>query len=81
MFEEASTEFTLVIEGSTLEDAGSYSVVATNELSQCSDFCQVQVHSPPQFIKGMTKSIETKEGDNIQFQVKVQGDPKPSVKW
>ncbi|XP_075215546.1 obscurin isoform X5 [Lycorma delicatula] len=81
MFEEASTEYTLLIEKSTLDDGGSYSVVATNELSQCSEFCHVQVHSPPQFIKGMIKTVETKEGDNASFQVKVQGDPKPSVKW
>lgn len=80
-YDEESCSFTLVIEKSTLDDAGSYSVVATNELSQISEFCKVEVHSPPEFIKTMTKSVETNEGDTVTFQVKVQGDPQPTVKW
>ncbi|RZF43883.1 hypothetical protein LSTR_LSTR007219 [Laodelphax striatellus] len=81
LFEEASAEYTLLIEEARLEDAGSYSVVATNEVNQCSDFCKVQIRSPPRFIKGMEKNIETNENDTVTFTVKVEGDPQPSVKW
>ncbi|XP_054277504.1 obscurin-like isoform X6 [Macrosteles quadrilineatus] len=80
-YNEADATYELVIDKASLDDAGAYSVVATNELSQTSEFCKVEVHSPPEFIKTMTKHIETSEGDTVTFQVKVRGDPMPSVKW
>lgn len=80
-YDESSTSYTLIIENSILEDAESYSVVASNELSQTSEFCKVEVLSPPQFISTMEKNVISKEGETIIYQVKVQGEPKPAVKW
>lgn len=64
-----------------MEDTGSYSIIATNELSQDSAFSKIQVMAGPRFTKEMPKAMTTKEGDNVTFQVKVKGDPEPEVKW
>ncbi|XP_069669104.1 obscurin isoform X4 [Periplaneta americana] len=72
---------TLTIEKARLEDTGSYSIVAVNELSQTSSFWQFVVHSPPVVLKGLEKKIESKEEDTLTLDLKVQGDPKPEVKW
>ncbi|XP_021942897.1 obscurin isoform X2 [Zootermopsis nevadensis] len=71
----------LTIEKARLEDTGSYSVVAVNEISQTSSFWQFVVHSPPVIVKNLNKKVESKEGDTLSFDIKVQGDPKPEVKW
>lgn len=55
--------------------------MASNEISQTSEFWKFVVSSPPQFLKTMKKSVEAREEDTIIFDVKVQGDPKPEVKW
>ncbi|XP_065224775.1 uncharacterized protein LOC135848732 isoform X2 [Planococcus citri] len=79
--DEASDSYTLVIENATMDDAGLYSVVASNEFSQVSDRCHVSMESPPQFVSTITKELETLEGDYVSFTVTVEGDPLPAVKW
>ncbi|XP_049949483.1 obscurin isoform X1 [Schistocerca serialis cubense] len=81
IIKETSETYTLSITSTKLEDSGSYSIVATNEMSQTSEFWKFVVHSGPQFLKTMNKSVEAREDDTITFEVKVQGDPKPDVKW
>ncbi|PNF42107.1 Obscurin [Cryptotermes secundus] len=71
----------LTIEKARLEDTGSYSIVAVNEISQTSSFWQFVVHSPPVILKNLNKKVEAKEDDTLCFDIKVQGDPKPEVKW
>uniref|UniRef100_A0A1B6FN80 Obscurin n=1 Tax=Cuerna arida TaxID=1464854 RepID=A0A1B6FN80_9HEMI len=80
-YNEVTGTYELVIDKATLDDTGSYSVVATNELSQTSEFCKVEVHSPPEFVKTMTKHLEVSENDTVTLQVKARGDPAPTVKW
>ncbi|XP_066993450.2 obscurin isoform X6 [Anabrus simplex] len=78
---ESSQSYTLSISKSKLEDTGSYSVVAANEISQTSEFWKFTVHAGPEFTKSLNKMIETREGDTVTLEVKVQGDPTPEVKW
>jgi len=79
---ETTEKYTLVIEKVRLEDSGSYSIVARNEVSQTSEFYKVTVESPPFFTQKMTpRKCEMREGDFATFTVKVDGDPKPRVKW
>ncbi|XP_072157515.1 protein Obscurin isoform X3 [Bemisia tabaci] len=80
-YDEESTTHTLYIQRASMEDTGSYSIIATNELSQDSAFSKIQVMAGPRFTKEMPKAMTTKEGDNVTFQVKVKGDPEPEVKW
>lgn len=79
--DEASETYTLVIENAVMDDAGTYSVVASNEYSQVSDVCHMSMESPPQFVGSITKEVETLEGDYVSFSVMVDGDPLPQVKW
>lgn len=60
---------------------GTFQIVAVNEISQTSSFWQFVVHSPPVILKNLNKKVEAKEGDTLSFDIKVQGDPKPEVKW
>jgi hypothetical protein len=59
----------------------TFQIVAVNEISQTSSFWQFVVHSPPVILKNLNKKVESKEGDTLCFDIKVQGDPKPEVKW
>lgn len=79
--DEASDSYTLVIENASMDDAGTYSVVASNEYSQVSDVCHLSMESPPQFVGALTKEVETVEGDYVSLSVMVDGDPLPAVKW
>lgn len=78
---ESNNSYSLVIQKAALADSGSYSVVATNEVSQSSEFLKIQVHTPPKFLRTMEKNIEVGEGGKIMFQVKVAADPPPKVRW
>lgn len=79
--DEASDTYTLVMENGVMEDAGTYSVVASNEFCQISDVCHLSMESPPQFLGSLQKEVETIEGDYVSFSVMVEGDPLPAVKW
>lgn len=78
---ESEDTYALVIERVKIEDSGSYSVVASNSLGQMSDFWQLVANAPPAFLKELLKTREADEGEAITFQVQVEGNPMPSVKW
>lgn len=79
--DEVSGSYTLIIEDSKMEDVGLYSVVASNQFSQISDACRINLQMPPQFIGALAKEVETLEGDYVSLSVRVEGDPLPQVKW
>lgn len=81
VIKESDDTYSLLIERVTIEDSGSYSVVATNPLGEMSDFWQMIANAPPFFLKQLLKNMETEEGESITFQVQVEGNPKPTVKW
>ncbi|XP_014257942.1 obscurin isoform X8 [Cimex lectularius] len=78
---EEGSSYTLLIEKCNLYDVGSYSVICKNEVSQCSEFCKVDVEGAPIFTRTLIKNAETEEGDSLTFLVKVHGKPMPSVEW
>lgn len=78
---ESNNTFSLVIQKAALSDSGSYSVVATNEISQSSEFFNAEVHTPPKFLRNMEKNIVVGEGGKIEFQVKIAADPPPKIRW
>lgn len=79
--DESTDSYTLAIDNAVMDDAGTYSVVASNEYSQDSDACHVNMESPPQFLAAIAQEVETVEGDYVSFSVLVDGDPLPDVKW
>lgn len=64
-----------------LEDAGNYSVIATNDLSQQSEFWNLVVNSKPKVTKALGKEYVFGEKETIKLQLNVDGFPAPKVKW
>jgi hypothetical protein len=64
-----------------MDDSGTYSVCATNEVSQATEYWNLAVSQPPKFIKGLVKSMDCKEQENVSLDVKIQCKPAPQVKW
>lgn len=54
-----------------LSDSGTYSVIATNEISQASEFWQFTVSSPPTLIKSLEEEIIVEEREDIELIIKV----------
>ncbi|CAB0012839.1 unnamed protein product [Nesidiocoris tenuis] len=80
LIEEGNT-YTLLISSCSLYDVGSYSIVCKNNISQCSEFCKVDIEGAPIFTRNLMKRVETEEGDSLTFLVKVHGTPMPTVQW
>lgn len=80
---EIKTEgsYTLVIENVEQSDAGSYSVIASNEVNQSSQFFKMDVRVPPRITQGLEKSLEVLEGEKIILKVVASADPPPKVLW
>lgn len=64
-----------------MDDSGTYSVCATNEVSQATEYWNLAVSQPPKFIKGLVKCMDCKEQENVSLDVKIQCKPAPEVKW
>ena len=64
-----------------LTDAGSYSVVASNEMSQTSEFWNLTVNAGPKIVKRLEKEYVHGEKEDIIMSVRVDSFPLPKVRW
>lgn len=64
-----------------LTDAGSYSVIASNEMSQTSEFWSLTVNAAPKVIKKLEKEYVHGEREDIIMSVRVDSYPLPKVRW
>ncbi|XP_055610566.1 obscurin isoform X4 [Uranotaenia lowii] len=64
-----------------MEDAGNYSIIATNEISQATEFWELMVHAPPKTTHGLAPETIVNEREDIELYVKANGNPKPIVRW
>ncbi|XP_045774450.1 obscurin isoform X4 [Maniola jurtina] len=78
---ESEEIYKIIIKGAKLTDTGSYSVVAKNEINQCSDFWQWHVTSPPKIIKKLGADKVCNEKETVTFEVQTEADPAPTVTW
>ncbi|XP_035445096.2 obscurin isoform X4 [Spodoptera frugiperda] len=78
---ESDEVYKITIKDAKLTDTGSYSVVAKNEVNQCSDFWQWHVTSPPKVIKKMGENKVCEEKETVTFKVETQSEPAPTVSW
>ncbi|XP_060806138.1 obscurin isoform X2 [Amyelois transitella] len=78
---ESNEVYKIIIKDAKLTDTGSYSVVAKNEVNQCSDFWQWQVTSPPRVLKKLGGARVCDEKETVTFQVEAEAEPAPTVKW
>ncbi|KAI5632857.1 immunoglobulin i-set domain-containing protein [Phthorimaea operculella] len=73
--------YEIIIKDAKLTDTGSYSVVAKNEVNQCSDFWQWHVTSPPKITKKLGADKVCEEKETVTFKVEIEAEPAPTVKW
>uniref|UniRef100_A0A6P7FRC9 Obscurin isoform X8 n=1 Tax=Diabrotica virgifera virgifera TaxID=50390 RepID=A0A6P7FRC9_DIAVI len=78
---ESGEKLTLIIEKTSLKDSGSYSVVATNEMAQVSQFWNLEVYSKPKVIQKLGADRQLSQGQNLELKVKLESEPKAEVKW
>ncbi|XP_020711856.2 obscurin isoform X2 [Athalia rosae] len=78
---EDNERYTLTIKNARLDDTGSYSIVAKNEISQTSEFWNLTVRSPPKIKKRLGEPKVIDEGDSLTLLIEVDADPEPTVKW
>lgn len=78
---EGNDKYTLTIKSARLEDAGSYSIVAKNEISQTSEFWSLSVKSPPKIKRKLGEPKVINEGDSLTLVIEAEADPQPTVKW
>ncbi|XP_022821456.1 obscurin isoform X5 [Spodoptera litura] len=78
---ESDEVYKITIKDAKLTDTGSYSVVAKNEVNQCSDFWQWHVTSPPKVIKKMGETKVCEEKETVTFKVETESEPAPTVSW
>ncbi|XP_039752215.1 obscurin-like isoform X4 [Pararge aegeria] len=78
---ESEEVYKIIIKDAKLTDTGSYSVVAKNEINQCSDFWQWQVTSPPKITKKLGGDKVCNEKETVTFEVQTEADPAPTVTW
>lgn len=73
----------LVIEKATLEDAGAYEVIVSNDLGKATALIEVNVTptaSTPSFITPLRDS-KVVEGFPAKLQFKLSGFPLPDISW
>lgn len=81
MVKEGSEKYKLVIKEARMEDAGSYTLVAKNEINQTSDMWDIKVKYPPRIINKLEEKQLVNEYDSLTLLVQVDADPKPTVTW
>ncbi|XP_069178633.1 LOW QUALITY PROTEIN: muscle M-line assembly protein unc-89 [Procambarus clarkii] len=70
----------LVIKNVEEKDAGLYRVVAKNELGEVQCSAKLGIKAGPK-IKSMKKEVACVIGQNLEYNVEVEGEPAPEVKW
>lgn len=72
---------TLIVSSAEKSSSGEYSCEVRNVHGSASDSTRLNVRSGPIFTEKL-KDTTAKEGDvNIEFTVKVDAYPEPSIKW
>ena len=85
MDDEEEGKFTLIIEETVSEDAGTYKCVAANEEGQATTKAALAVKEKmvvPEFIdEEESAPLNLADGDEISLTVGIKGKPVPSVEW
>ncbi|XP_024939523.1 obscurin isoform X4 [Cephus cinctus] len=78
---EENDTYNMVIKSAKIEDSGSYSIVAKNEISQTSEHWNVNVTCAPRITKKLGEPKVINEGDSLTLVIEVDADPEPTVTW
>ena len=78
-------QYSLLIEETTLNDAGAYKCVASNAVGRATSRAELEVsekHTAPEFVGELDEApISAKEGEEISLEVTIRGKPSPDVQW
>lgn len=78
---EENDTYKLTIRNSRLDDAGSYSIVARNEVNQTTEIWKCKVISPPKIRKKLGEPQILDEGDTLTLYVEVESQVPPNITW
>lgn len=81
ILKESDDTYILVINGACLEDAGSYSIVAKNEINETSQFWDLTVKYPPRITKSLGEPQLIEEGSSLTLDIEVESKYTPTVTW
>uniref|UniRef100_A0A182Y0V6 DH domain-containing protein n=1 Tax=Anopheles stephensi TaxID=30069 RepID=A0A182Y0V6_ANOST len=80
-FLTAENYYIIKFNHTTLEDAGNYSIIAMNEISQASEFWEFTINSPPRTTLHLQDETIVNEKEDIELVVKAESNPAPIVRW
>ncbi|XP_058124576.1 obscurin [Anopheles ziemanni] len=80
-FLTAENYYIVKFNNTVLEDAGNYSIIAMNEISQASEFWEFTINSPPRTTLGLQGETIVNEKEDIELTVKAESNPAPIVRW
>lgn len=80
-FSVAENYYLIKIAGTELTDTGTYSVIASNEISQASALWNLTVSAPPILLKTLDKEVIVDEREDIELSIKSDSFPPPTVRW
>lgn len=80
IIEEGNT-YTIMIDKTTLKDTGSYSLVASNEIAQISQYWKLDIFSKPKVMKKLGAARQVSQNEQIELKLQVQSVPEPEVTW
>lgn len=78
---ENSDTYKLIIKNAKLTDAGSYSIVARNEINQTTEIWKVGIKCPPKIKKGLGEPRVINEEDTLNLLIEVDSDGETTVNW
>lgn len=74
-------KYSVIINKTILKDTGSYSVVATNELAQVSQFWKVDVYTKPKILKKLGLDRQVSQGEVVELKLQIESKPPPEITW
>jgi len=80
-YRREGTRFTLHIDNMTVDDVGTYTLNATNDVGQRSENFKVQANIAPVIYRALDPETEKKIGNDHTFEVRANGCPPPTATW
>lgn len=73
--------YTVEFKRAELSDAGAYTIIASNEINQTSEFWNLTVNSGPVIVKTLEREYIHGEKEEIIMSFRADAYPEPRVKW
>lgn len=81
IIKEGNETYKLTIKNARLDDTGSYSIVARNEVNQTTEIWKLKVLSPPKITKGLGEPQILDQKGTLTLSIDVDSLMPPNIKW